>query len=91
MDDIEIPESVMSIQRRCVIGESSFDNDDMSVVLHFAEMLHRRLKRMAEFYERQSKNFMPGDIRALVMREAAKDMFHVLRDTAKDSQDARTA
>lgn len=43
-----------------------------------------RLQRLAEHYERQSQNFMPGDIRANCMADAGKDMRHVLNDCAKD-------
>lgn len=77
----------MEIQQligRCEINERSFDNADMSVALKFGEMMWRRLTRMAEYYERQSGNFMPGDIRAKCMADAAKDMRHVLADCAKD-------
>ena len=39
---------------------------------------------MAEHYEKQSGNFMPEDIRGPMMEQAAKDMRHVLTDSAKD-------
>lgn len=83
MDD-SLPELIKQLVGRCEINETSFSNDDMSIALKFGELLWRRLTRMAEHYERQSKNFMPGDIRACGMNDAAKDMRHVLADCAKE-------
>lgn len=79
-----IPDSIKVLVGRCEIGETSFDNADMSLALKFGEMLWRRLCRMADYYDRQSGNYMPGDIRANSMADAAKDMRHVLHDTRKD-------
>ena len=70
-ESIEIPENIKYLIGRCEIGEVSFSNDDMSAALKFAEMLWRRLGKMAEHYDGISSC-------------AATDMRHVLRDTAKD-------
>jgi hypothetical protein len=80
----ELPESVKAIVGRCEIGVISFSNDEMSVVLKYGQLLHRRLTRMAEHYEKMSGHFMPEDIRGPMMAQAAKDMRHVLEDTRKD-------
>jgi hypothetical protein len=61
------------------------DADDLSLTLKFAQMLWRRLVRMAEHYERQSENFPHGDVRATMMEEAARDMRFVLSDTVIDT------
>lgn len=47
-------------------------------------MIERRLSRLAEYYEKTSKNFMPGDYRADWMAQSARDMKNVILDTKKD-------
>lgn len=79
--DDTLPENIKQLIQRCVINERSFDNDDMSIALHFAEMLWRRLAKMADHYERQSDNWGP------MMKQAATDMRHVLNDTRSDILD----
>lgn len=59
----EMPQEITSLVGRCEINEDTFSNDDLSLALKFGEMVWRRLLRMAEHYERQSKHFMPGDSR----------------------------
>lgn len=81
---MDLPDKIKALVGRCEINESSFDNSDMSLALVFAEKLWRRLCRFAEHYERQSGNFMPGDIRANMMAQAASDMRHILNDTKVD-------
>lgn len=80
----DLPEKVKTIVGRCEIGVISFSNDEMSIVLKYGQLLHRRLTRMAEHYEKMSGNFMPEDIRGPMMAQAAKDMRHVLEDCSKD-------
>jgi len=80
----ELPEQIKTIVGRCEIGVISFSNDEMSVALKFGQLLHRRLTRMAEHYEKMSGHFMPEDIRGPMMAQAAKDMRHVLEDCSKD-------
>jgi len=80
----EMPPEIEALIGRCEINEHTFDNDDMSLALKFGELVWRRLVRMAEHYERQSANFMPGDNRAGMMANAARDMRFVLSDTARD-------
>lgn len=80
----ELPERIKTIVGRCEIGVISFSNDEMSVVLKYGQLLHRRLTRMAEHYEKMSGHFMPEDIRGPMMAQAAKDMRHVLEDCSKD-------
>lgn len=81
----EIPQEIRSLIGRCEIGDK-FDNDDLSLALKFGELVWNRLVRMAEHYERQSENFVAGDIRAKCMLDAARDMRFVLSDTAIDLQ-----
>lgn len=83
---VEMPSCITILKGRCEINERFFTNDDMSLALKYAEMLWRRLSRMSEHYERQSANFMDGDIRGPMMACAAKDMKHVLRNCADDCQ-----
>lgn len=83
----ELPTQIKQLVSRCEVGESSFDNDDMSVALKFGELLWRRLNRMVEHYERQSGNFMPRDVRGPMMAQAASDFRHVLNDCRKDMED----
>lgn len=80
----EMPHDIQSLSGRCEIGEVRFDNDDMSLALKFAELLWRRLRRLAEHYEAQSDNYMPGDTRGPMMAESAKAMRFVLSDVARD-------
>ncbi|GAG30287.1 unnamed protein product, partial [marine sediment metagenome] len=49
----------------------------------FGNMLLHRLTRLAEHYERQSKNFMSEDIRGPMMARAAEAMRDVIKDTEK--------
>lgn len=80
----EIMPSVKALVSRCESGEVTFDNGDMSLALKFGELTWRRLLRLAEHYERLSKNYQPGDSRAAVIAQAAKDMRFVLSDVARD-------
>lgn len=80
----DMPAKIRSLVGRCEINEISFSNDDMSLALKFGELVWRRLLRLAEHYEKQSKNFMPDDIRGPMMAQAAKDMRFVLSDVARD-------
>jgi hypothetical protein len=50
----EIPENIRTLIKRCEINESAFDNDDMSQVLKFAEMLWRDVSRLAMHYENKA-------------------------------------
>ena len=84
MFDAELPEEIKQLIARCMVNEVSFDNDDMSVALKFGEMLWKRLYRMSDHYEKQSKQFVSGDIRGPMMAQAAEDMRHVLTDTDRD-------
>lgn len=84
LDVHELPAKIKTIVGRCEIGVISFSNDEMSVALKFGQLLHRRLTRMAEHYEKMSGHFMPEDIRGPMMAQAAKDMRHVLEDCSKD-------
>ncbi len=83
-DELEMPPDIKSLIAKCEVNWKRFNNREMSTALHFAEMLWRRLSRMAEHYERQSGNFMDGDIRGPMIAQAAKDMQHVLRDCTND-------
>ena len=80
----EIPPCIRQLIGRCEINETQFDNDDMSLALKFGEMLHRRLTRFTEHYERRSGMYMPEDIRAKCDAQAAKDMRDILSDTHRD-------
>jgi hypothetical protein len=85
----DMPAEIRILVGRCEINETTFSNDDfsnddMSLALKFGELVWRRLLRFAEHYERQSKNFMPDDIRGPMMAQAAKDMRFVLSDVARD-------
>jgi hypothetical protein len=79
-----MPVGIRSLVERCEINEINFSNDDMLFALKFGELVWRRLLRFAEHYERQSKDFMPDDIRGPMMAQAAKDMRFVLSDVARD-------
>jgi hypothetical protein len=79
----EMPTEIRTLVGRCEVGDK-VSNDDLSLALKFGELLWRRLLRFAEHYERQSENFMPGDIRGPMMGQAAKDMRFVLSDVARD-------
>lgn len=79
----EIPSGIRSLIGRCEVLDR-IDNDDLSLALKFGELLWRRLLRMAEHYEKQSGNFMPGDSRADMMAQAARDMRFVLSDCVRD-------
>ena len=80
----DLPQNIAQLVARCEVGETSFDNDDMSLALKFGELLWRQLTRVAEHYERQSDNFMPQDIRGPMMFQAAETMRQVLKDAAMD-------
>ena len=81
--DCELPDEIKQLVGRCEIRES-FDNDDMSLALKYAELLHKRFVRLAEFYEKQSGNFMPEDIRANCCADSAKLIRSVLKDCKAD-------
>ena len=85
----EIPPNIKSLIGRCEIRDA-IDNDDLSQSLQFGELLWHRLLRTAEFYEKQSENFMRGDARSQVMVDAAKAMRFVLSDCARDLEDQHT-
>lgn len=80
----EMPGEIQSLIGRCEVNENTFNNDDMSLALKFGELVWRRLLKTAEHCERQSGNFMDGDIRGPMMAEAAERMRFVLSDTARD-------
>jgi hypothetical protein len=80
----DMPAEIRSLVGRCEVNEISFSNDEMSLALKFGELVWRRLLRTAEHYERQSENFMPGDVRSPMMKDAAKAMRFVLSDCARD-------
>jgi hypothetical protein len=80
----DMPAEIRNLVGRCEVNQINFSNDDMSLALKFGELVWRRLLRFAEHYERQSKNFMPDDIRGPMMAQAAKHMRFVLSDVARD-------
>lgn len=79
----EMPEEIKTLIGRCEVGDE-IDNEDLSLALKFGELLWRRLLRLAEHYESQSENFMPGDIRGPMMKDSAKAMRFVLSDSTRD-------
>lgn len=81
---LDLPQSIVRLIRRCEVNELAFTNEEMSLALMFGELLWRRLEKLADHYERQSDNFMPGDIRAHCMSDAFKDMRDVLRRCGED-------
>ena len=90
MAEIEMPEQIRTLIKRCEINETSFSNDDMSDALKFAEMLWRRLSQMARHYESKSiviakEPHVRSTLDAMV--QAAIDMKHVLRDCTNDNQE----
>ena len=82
----EIPPDIRSLIERCEVCDK-VDNDDLSLSLKFCELLWHRLLKTAEFYEKQSENFMRGDVRSQMMVDAAKAMRFVLSDCARDLQE----
>lgn len=87
--DEDLPTDITTLVGRCQIGETKFDNDDMSQALKFGELLWRRLCRMAEHYERMAAGVEPvhpmiPSREAGFLNQAAKDMWHILEDTRKD-------
>ena len=74
MPEHAMPEIVKNLAQRCEVNEVAFKNDDMSVSLRFGETLWKRLARLADYYEKISDNFMPGDVRANCFADAAKDL-----------------
>ena len=80
----ELPADIQSLVGYCESGTELISNDDLSTALKFGELLWRRLRRLAEHYEKQSGNFMEWDSRGPMMAQAAKDMRFVLSDVARD-------
>lgn len=74
MAEHAMPEIVKNLVQRCEVNEASFTNDDMSVALLFGQSLWCRIVRIADYYDRLSGNFMPGDVRANCFADAAKDL-----------------
>jgi len=71
---MDLPEQIKNLVGRCEVNEVAFKNDDMSTALMFGETLWNRLARLADYYEKISGNFMPGDVRANCFADAAKDL-----------------
>ena len=82
--DEDLPTDITTLVGRCEIGETKFDNDDMSQALKFGEMLWNRLCKMAEHYENMADQYGTGSLRSDMLLQGAKDMRHVLEDTRKD-------
>jgi hypothetical protein len=71
---MDLPEQIKNLVGRCEVNEVAFKNDEMSAALMFGETVWNRLARLADYYEKTSGNFMPGDVRANCFADAAKDL-----------------
>lgn len=80
----DLPQQIGVLAGRCEIGETRFDNADLSTSLKFGMMLFSRLNALADHYERMSGFYMPGDIRGPMQAHAAKDMKELIDRCIKD-------
>lgn len=80
----ELPRQIGVLAGRCEIGETTFDNADLSTSLKFGMLLFSRLNALADHYERMAVFYMPGDPRAPMQALAAKDMKELINRCITD-------
>ena len=81
---MELPDEIVALVKQCETNVTFFTNDEMSIALKYGEMLHRRLVKVIEHYERRARMYMPNDIRALCDKNTAALLRDVLADSKKD-------